>query len=309
MAVKINSEKADSNIPESLLRILPYRLSDEIRRGFSSEQIEEIRIRCDRCASITVKNRNILLSSVLTRDEMDAFLSLICNNSLYAHRETINSGYLTLEGGVRVGICGSATVDGGILLGIHNVSSMNIRIPTAAPRRLGEPICRLLRSQIEGKGGRGILIFAPPGEGKTTVVSAVSARMASGERPIRVCVIDTRGELSYPLRNKNLCVDILSGYPRGLGIEIATRTMNAELIVCDEIGDEDEARAIISAQNSGVPFLATAHASDVGGLLRRTPIRVLHEARVFEYYVGIKRNSGGEVSYTVVAYDEANDYL
>ncbi len=303
MAVKIKSEKAENNIPASLLRMLPYRLSDEIRKACDGERIEEIRLRCGKCASLTAKKGNIVLSSVLTRDEMDSFLSLICNNSLYAHRETINSGYVTLDGGVRVGICGSATVDGGVLLGIHNVSSMNIRIP-AVIRRLGEPICRILRLQKEG---RGVLIFSPPGEGKTTVVSAVSAKMASGEQPIRVCVVDTRGEMSYPLRDKNLCVDILSGYPRGLGIEIATRTMNAELIVCDEIGDEEEARAIISAQNSGVPFLATAHANDVCGLLRRTPIKMLHEARVFAYYVGIKRSEGGEMSYTVINWDEAND--
>ncbi|MBR2388596.1 MAG: hypothetical protein IKB02_07515 [Clostridia bacterium] len=304
MALKINSERAGGSIPASLLHVLPYRLSDEIRRVAPSGHIEEIRLRCERCASITVRKKNIVLSSILTREEMDAFLSLICNNSLYAHRETINSGYVTLEGGIRVGICGSATVDGGVLLGIHNVSSMNIRIPTVV-RRLGEPICRLLRSQIEAGEGRGVLVFAPPGEGKTTVVAAVSAKMASGENPIRVCVIDTRGELAYPLKDKGLCLDMLSGYPRGLGIEIATRTMNAELIVCDEIGDEGEAKAIISAQNTGVPFLATAHARDISGLLQRTPIRLLHEAGVFAHYVALKRNDFGEMSYTVLDSSEA----
>ena len=308
MAVKIRSEAIEENIPEVLLRTLPYRLADEIRSVSFRDRIEEIRLRCERCASLTVNNRNIPLSTVLTRDEMDAFLSVICNNSLYAHRETINSGYLTLEGGIRVGICGCATIDKGVLLGIHNVSSMNIRIPCRI-RRLGEPVCRLLRTLIEKREGRGVLIYAPPGEGKTTLISSVSAKMASGENPLRVAVIDTRGEMAYGLCGKNLCIDMLSGYPRGLGIDIATRTMNAELIVCDEIGDEAEAHSIISAQNSGVPFLASAHASTVGGLLRRSPIRLLHERGVFAYYVGIKRGDSQEMSYTIVAYEEANDHL
>ena len=307
MAIKITGERLGCRVPESLLKILPYRLADEIRK-VAAERVEEIRLRCNRRASITVKNQNILLTSILTRGEMDAFLSHICGNSLYAHRETINSGYITLEGGIRVGICGSATIDGGVLLGIHDVSSMNIRIPSSC-RRLGEPICRLLRSQSVSNGGRGVLVFAPPGEGKTTLVAAVSAKMAGADKPMRVCVIDTRGELAYSLEDKELCIDILSGYPRGLGIEIATRTLNAELIVCDEIGEESEARAIISAQNAGVPFLATAHASCVKGLLRRTPIKMLHEAHVFEYYVGIKRSVMGEVSYNVIGWDEANDGL
>jgi stage III sporulation protein AA len=246
-----------------------------------------------------------MLSTVLCRDEMDSFLSAICNNSLYAHRETINSGFVTLRGGIRVGICGRATVDGGKLLGIYDVSSMNVRIPSAV-RNIGEPICRLLREKREG---RGVLIYAPPGEGKTTILCAACAKMAGIEPVLRVCVVDSRGEIADVLCDRALCVDILSGYPRGLGIEIATRTMNAELVVCDEIGDEDEARAIISAQNSGVSFLATAHAKSITGLLRRTPIRLLHEASVFDSYVGIRRNNVGEISYTVSSWEEANAAL
>ena len=303
MAVIINSEKTKKGLPDVLLRVLPYKVADEIRLRISDLYgIEEIRLRADRCVSLTVGGKNILLSSALTRQQMDTFLAAICDNSLYAHRETINSGYITLEGGIRVGVCGRAVIDGGRLLGVYDVSSMNIRIPHAI-RNVGEGVCRLLRTSTEA---RGVLVYAPPGEGKTTLLSAVCSKMAGGDNPLRVAVIDTRGELSASLFDKNLCLDVLSGYPRGLGIDIATRTMSPELIVCDEIGDVSEAESIISAQNSGVPFIASAHAENVEGLLRRTAIARLHSARVFFAYVGIRRNGTGDFSYTVSDWEEAD---
>lgn len=306
MAVIINSEMKKQALPASLEKLLPYRLSDEIRRQIASpSQIEEIRLRRERYASVTVGGKNILLSYALTRAEMDNFLAAICDNSLYAHRETINSGYITLDGGIRVGICGRASIDGGRLLGIYDVSSMNIRIPHAI-RNVGEPVCRLLRTSSEG---RGVLVYAPPGEGKTTLLVAVCSKMAGGDKPHRVCVIDTRGEIAASLFDKRLCLDVLSGYPRGLGIDIATRTMSPQLIVCDEIGDVNEAEAIISAQNSGVPFVASAHGDNVHSLLMRTGIARLHNARVFCAYVGIKREGNGDFRYTVTDWEGADAIL
>ena len=306
MAVIINS-KIDKNIlPEQLEKILPYKISDEIKRRIPHYcQIEEIRLRCDRYASVTSEGKNVLLSHSLTREDMDTFLATICDNSLYAHRETINNGYITIAGGIRVGICGRATVDGGRLLGVYDVSSMNIRIPHTI-KNVGEPVCRLLRAEGEA---RGVLVYAPPGEGKTTLLRAVCARMSGGERARRVCVIDTRGELAASLFDERLCLDVLSGYPRGLGIDIATRTMSPELIVCDEIGDEREADAIISAQNSGVPFVASAHSDSVENLLMRTAILRLHRSRVFSSYVGIRRAGNGDFRYTVTDWEDADEIL
>ena len=306
MAVNINSKSLRRSLPVPLERVLPYKLSDEIRRQVPPlAQIEEIRVRHGGCASVTAEGRNILLSFVPTREEMDVLLCAMCDNSLYAHRETINNGYITLEGGIRVGVCGRATVDGGRLLGVYDVSSMNIRIPHTV-KNVGEPICRLLRSRGEG---RGVLIYAPPGVGKTTLLRAVCEKMAGGESPWRVCAIDTRGEIGAAAFEGRLCLDVLSGYPRGLGIDIATRTMSPELIVCDEIGDVGEAEAIIAAQNTGIPFVATAHGRDLASLLRRTAIAKLHAARVFFAYVGISRAGRGDFRYEVSEWEVADDIL
>ena len=85
-----------------------------------------------------------------------------------------------------------------------------------------------------------------------------------------------------------LC-DLLTGYPKAAAIELATRVMNPQVIICDELGGEAETRALLSATNAGVPVIATAHAASTKGLLSRPTIKALHDNRVFDAYVGITR--------------------
>ena len=80
---------------------------------------------------------------------------------------------------------------------------------------------------------RGVLVYSPPGVGKTTLIRAVAARLASGREARRVSVVDSRGELACGLSDAGLCIDILSGDPKAVGIEIAARTLGSEVIVCD----------------------------------------------------------------------------
>ncbi len=307
MATIIKTTKASSrvtSIPVYLAKRLPFRLTDEIGRTVIGG-IEEIRLRGGRNVYLTVAGENRKLQTVMSGEEIGELVGRFCDGSLYAHRHTIAQGFLSLPGGIRVGICGRASVEEDSILGIYDISGLNIRLP-ARINRLGGEVCRLL----EGCGQEGVLIYAPPGEGKTTLLRCVAARMASGDRARRVAVIDTRGELGFGLEDPSLCLDILVGYPRALGVEIASRTMNAQLIVCDEIGEREEAEAMVSAQNCGVPFVASAHGDSVQSLLRRTGIRLLHQARVFGYYVGIRRClCGGEFQYTVTGWEEANGNL
>ena len=287
-------------VPKLILSALPYRLVDEIRSRWTGERLEEIRVRRGRRASLTLSGRNLILDTILDGSEIDGTLTGMCSGSLYAYSDTINRGYISLPGGVRVGVCGRANCEGDRMIGVHEISSLVIRIPHKASR-VGEPVCELLR---EFDRTRGVLIYSPPGVGKTTLLRGVISLLSSGEKPLRTAVVDTRGELTFSVGGGDLCVDVLSGYPRALGIEIATRTLSAEVIVCDEIGDYTEAMALVSSHNCGVPLIASAHAGSVEELLRRTGIMLLHEANIFGAYVGIRRSHGMSFEYNVTYRDD-----
>ncbi len=305
-----NTVRAKETIPSPLMKFFPYRLREELasigtklRSGIT---VEEVRLRCDKRVSLTTSQGNVMLDTVISRLEMDSIMQELCDGSLYAHSEAICQGYLTLPSGVRVGICGRAAVENGKVIGVYSVSGLNFRIPSRY-ERVGLSVYELFTS-LRSEGG--VLVYSPPGVGKTTLLRNVACRLASGAQPMRVAVIDTRGEISPFLDSRDLCIDVLSGYPKPEGIAIAARTLNAQVIICDEIGDAVEAKAIISAQNNGVPFIATAHAGSVASLLRRSQIRSLHDSRVFERYVGISRRAVGEdYRYDIYTWEEANDTL
>ncbi len=271
-------------LPVTLRALLPARLTAELEgRLPEGVLIEELHLRRGRAASITAAGKNMRLDTVLGGAEMDALLLGFCGGSLYAHDQTLLQGYLSFDG-IRIGVCGRANVTGERVVGVSEVSAFVIRFPHPAPA-IGAEIYELLTGLNHG----GVLIFAPPAEGKTTLLRAVAARMAGGDAPRRVAVVDTRGELAAAATRETLLMDILSGYPRGLGISIAARTLAAELIVCDEIGDLAEAREILSVHSCGVPLLASAHGKDLGELLARPGIRLLHDAHCFGAYVRIRR--------------------
>ena len=296
-SIIINRENADAGIPEKLLELLPYRLSDAVRRELRicGETCEEIRIRRGRMSSLTLLGgKNHALDVSLSREEMENTVDRLCGGSLYAHADTIKNGYISLFGGIRAGIVGRAAVENGRIIGISDISGICIRLPHFV-KADAAPVCDLLR---ELDFSSGVLVYSPPGVGKTTLLRSVAAELSRGKNAVRVCVVDSRGELEFGLGARNICADILCGYPKAEGIEIALRTMNAKLIICDEIGIEEDTEAIGAAANGGVALLASAHASDLSGLLSKKNIFRLHNSGAFGAYVGLSRQ-GREYRYDI----------
>jgi len=285
-------------LPEILCNILPVPLLDAVRFS-GAERIEEIRLHADRYCTVSCGTQNIWTGFLTTEEEIRKLLLQMCEGSLYAYGQSINEGYLTLPGGIRVGVCGRATVENGRVIGVHSVSGLMIRIPHRV-RVDASPILDLLR--VRNRSG-GVLIYAPPGVGKTTLLRACATTAASAPYALRTVVVDTRSELKYTLEDKSLCLDILEGYPRDLGIEIATRSFGAQLVICDEIGSPADARAILQSANSGIALIATAHASSLSELLARPAFAELHRAGVFHTYVGLFRE-GSNFFYRYAAVED-----
>ena len=288
----VHSVRKSVQVPDVLRRAFPDRLTDAVMRC-GAVSIEEIRLHKDRYATVTSCGRSLQTYVSLDGAEMDEILKRLCNGSLYAYGESIRRGFISLKDGIRVGVCGSAAVENGAIIGVSDVTGLILRIPHAIP----VSVLPVLERFCAAEGGGGILVYAPPGVGKTTLLRTVAAQLASPSYGYRTVVVDTRGELCYTLDGRDMSLDILSGYPKEIGIEIAVRSLGAQVIVCDELGSLEDAHAVLTAAGCGVPLIASAHACRIEELLLRPSMRLLHRAHAFDCYVGLSRAHAGGFSY------------
>ena len=280
----IHLNRPPLHLPPPLETVLPLRLRHAITQC-NAPTIEELRLHSGRVTTVTSCQHNYSVDIVLREDDLAEILKKMCADSLYAYSESICKGYITMEGGIRVGVCGTAAIENGRVIGVHHVTGLTVRIPHSVTVNTDIPMFHILSNGAP----QSTLIYAPPGVGKTTLLRAIAERAASAEYSIRTVIVDTREELAFGLDKEELTLDILKAYPRGLGIEIAVRCMGAEMIVCDEIGNEEDADAILAAANCGTAIVASAHAKKLSELLQRPAFERLHRAEVFQSYLGLTR--------------------
>lgn len=259
-------------------------LEDELRTlGVTEDALFEIRLRAEGRCSILTRQGTKPLKIKTSWADINAITALLTGGALYAHRDTILDGYITPISGLRVGVCGRARYDNGRPVGVSEVRSLIFRI-SHGRCDFEDRLYEIWRAGV----GTGMLIYSPPCGGKTTAIRRLAARI--GREGMRVCVADERCEfLTEDYIDAE--VDILRGYKKSHGIEIAVRTLGAELVIVDEIGAE-EAGSVLSSLTLGVPIIATVHASNASEILHRKAFRPYIEAGVFETLVGIKKSGG-----------------
>ena len=250
------------------------------------ERIQEIRVRADMPLSLTVRGdthylkRNGELTArpesgvVVSADDVAVMFENICEHSQYSYNHQINSGFITIAGGNRVGICGRAVMTDDRITGLRDISSLNFRIARQVIGAADELMPYVLqKGQVYGT-----LIVSPPCGGKTTMLRDV-ARQLSGKRK-KVCIIDERCEIAAMyggavVNDLGVNSDVLNGYSKSQGIVRATRALFPDVIICDEIGSDEDIAGIIAGLNAGVSFICSAHAGDIEQLLRRKNMRTL----------------------------------
>ena len=290
---------------ETVLRVLPVAISDCIRQSVqykSGNGINEIHIRSNRHLALTYKGKNVLLGYKVRADELSECVMSLCKRSLYSYMDTILEGYIPFGDSIRVGVCGSAVCQGDKIVNITGITSLNIRIPCTVFGVARE----LYKALSKGNFCESAVIYSPPGAGKTTMLRDIALSLARGENAKRVSVIDSRRELCDANMAVAENIDVYASYPKAKGIELATRTMAPEYLICDEIGHQ-EAEAILACQSMGVPMIIGAHARDIESLIRSGPFAKLHSAGLFDIYAKINVSKEGNRTLEIVRRGEKKE--
>ncbi|PKM74094.1 MAG: stage III sporulation protein AB [Firmicutes bacterium HGW-Firmicutes-16] len=281
-------------------RLLPPCLRTEVLNlpDGATDRAEEIRLRVGRAPTLVVSGDEveILPMHKITASELQLVLEIATRASAHTYADSIRQGFVTAEGGCRVGLCGTAVTEGNKISSMRRLSSLCVRIPREK-RGCGDEVYEALTTG----GFKSTLIVSPPGAGKTTLLRELVRLMS--DSGTRISLVDERSEVAgtfegQPCFDVGLRTDVLSGAPKGEGIFLLLRSMAPQLIAFDEITSPDDIEAAETAANCGVSLLATAHGTGISDLTERALYRKLLDKRIFTRAVIIE-NIKGRRRYTV----------
>ena len=220
--------------------------------------------------------------------KMQEIVFSLSRRSIHTYQDMLARGYLPLKNGCKAGVAGCAVIKNGAVYSVNSFSSVNIRVS-----RDFYGCAKEIYNEV-GENGASFLLVGQPLSGKTTLLRDL-CRLYAGEdsfEPKKIVIVDERDEIASKSFgggvNVGVHTDVLSLYPKQVGIDIALRTLSPDIIVLDEIGLEDEVEAMLAGMNSGVSFIATAHGSSFSEVLSRPNIKRLVDSKVFKKAIVLK---------------------
>ena len=282
-----------------MLRVLPAQLVRYLCR-ISLDGMQELKLICGKPLSIRFSDGVFYVTEkgMLSRQphnavrvtdaQMTELLERVTRSSLYSVKDEIKNGYITIEGGHRIGIAGTAVTENGSVEFIKNISAMNIRRATEVIGASDKVISHIDQSIIKSA-----LIISPPCGGKTTMLRDIARSLSHSGHSVGIA--DERCELAAmyngrsPFDLGNLTT-VLDNCPKAQGMLMLLRSMSPEVIITDEIGSAEECEAIQSIMNSGVAVIASVHGRDADGLMKRAHLSRL--APMFDTLITLSQNPG-----------------
>lgn len=251
----------------------------------------EIRLRINSPVLIKTTKRNLFLDEniIIDKKDIDDIVGNFTKNSIHAFENEINSGYITIEGGHRVGICGDCIYDQSGLKGFKNITSLNIRIAREFPGCSDKILKYLLTPD---KNIYNTLIIGPPLSGKTTLIRDMAKNLSDGfKNPYfegcDITLIDERGEISavyngVPQMDTGRRTDVLSYCRKSDGFFMSIRALSPKVIISDELGSVNDFEIVQYALKSGVKIIATAHGFSLDDVKRNIYLRDIIEKNFFD---------------------------
>ena len=279
---------------EAACALLPRRLREAALAVEEKENVEELRLRMGEQLALTLPEGEATVDTApVTEKDLEAVLDIATGSSRYTAAQSLRWGYLTAEGGFRIGVCGTVVAEDGQVSAYRDLSSLNIRIPRQQLGLADQVLPRLLSNgRLEST-----LILSPPGGGKTTLLRDL-VRALSDERGLRVSLADERGELAavyrgIPQLRVGRRTDVLNACPKSLAVPAMLRAMNPQVIAVDEVAVAEDVAALELAAGAGVALLATVHGAGVEDLRRKPILAGMLDRGLFRRTVRIGRTAEG----------------
>ena len=275
-------------------RLLPPLLRTELLRlpEERAGRAEEIRLRAGRPPTLIFGDEELDFAPgyKVTPSELQMVLEIATRASVHSYADSIRAGFVTAEGGCRLGLCGTAVTEDFRISGLRRLSSVCIRIPHEK-----QGCADSIFPQLTAGGFASTLILSPPGGGKTTLLRELIRRLSNGG--MQTSLVDERSEVAgvfegQPCFDLGVRTDVLTGSPKNEGIFLLLRAMSPRLIAFDEITAPTDVEAAEAAANCGVRLLATAHGESLKDLSRRPLYSRLLDRGIFQRAVIIENEKG-----------------
>lgn len=242
---------------EEILRYFPNQiyilLENMLKQDLNLQrELQEIRIRVGRSILLKTRQADLVIDYQISTNEILQILERLCENSIYAYRSQMCEGFLTVRGGHRIGITGTAVTENGKIINLKYVTSLNFRIAREVINCSNQLLKEVI--DLENNSIYNTLIVSPPGKGKTTMLRDMIRNISNGINEIHfkgmTCgVVDERGEIAamykgVPQNDIGIRTDVIENISKSKGMKMLIRSMAPEVIACDEIGSKEDIEAI-----------------------------------------------------------------
>ena len=284
-------------------KILPDYLVNILSGKLNFEKVYELRFRTGKPVMVNYGGRymHLTLSGVSGTDcnsikcdkkLLESIVYKATDHSLYAVNDQLKHGFITISGGIRLGICGELVTESNAVRTVKNFSSVNIRVPHEIRNCSLNAFKHIVDVEVHNT-----LIISPPGGGKTTFIRDFARNLSEHQITVNTLIIDERSEIAaaangIPQLDVGKYSDVFSNCSKAFGFEQGIRAMRPDVIITDELANKADLDSVGYALSSGVKIIATAHAYDHLDLSSKTDFESVLKRRLFDRYIVLSGRRG-----------------